>query len=327
MISTIKFLAALGEKVKNDPPLSEIIERAYYKNNWFTPSNSNRSLQSICNEFLNEEKLQLFAQHYAYKQYSGQLAIILAGNIPLVGFHDILCGYLCGAKMQIKLSTKDDVLTKYLLLQLKEIDPKSTIEITEKIDKIDKVIATGSSNTNRYFDYYFNKYPHLLRSNRTSVAVLDGNETEEELDLLMDDIFLYFGLGCRNVSKIFIPRDYPLNKIFEHAERYSEHFNHQKYMNNYEYNRTVYLLNKIPHLCNDFFILKEDKSIFSPISVVYYEYYDNLDALSALLEANQEYIQCVVSNVFEESIPFGKAQTPSLFDYADGVDTMKFILD
>lgn len=327
MISKIKFLVTLGERLKNDTYLTEIIERAHHKNNWFTPSNIERSLLSIYKEFLAEEKLEAFAKHYEYKQFKGQLAIILAGNIPLVGFHDILCGYLSGAKMQVKLSAKDDVLMKYILLQLKDIDEENPVEITERIDKIDKVIATGSANTNRYFEYYFNKYPHLLRSNRTSVAVLDGNETEEELDLLMDDIFLYFGLGCRNVSKIYIPRDYPLNKIFEHAERYSSHFNHQKYMNNYEYNRTIYLLNKIPHLSNDFFILKEDKSVFSPIGILFYEYYDNLDALSNTLEENQDNIQCVISNVFEESIPFGNSQSPTLFDYADGVDTMKFILE
>ena len=199
--------------------------------------------------------------------------------------------------------------------------------MTERLHSIDKIIATGSSNSNRYFEYYFKKYPHLLRSNRTSIGILDGTETEEELDFLMDDIFLYFGLGCRNISKIFLPKNYPLEKIFEHSIKFSAHFMHQKYMNNFEYNRTIYLLNKVPHLSNDFFILKEDEKLFSPIAILYYEYYESKEELKQKIASQKEAIQCIIAKDFENSIPFGTSQAPSLMDFADGINTMKFILN
>lgn len=327
MNSKIKFLVQLGIQIQNDPLLSEIIQFAYIKNNWFTPEYCRKSIDNIIKYYLQEDLLEAFLSHYPKKKYSGNIALILAGNIPLVGFHDLLCAYLVGENIQVKLSHKDEVLMKYFIEKLNSIDPNANINITERLENIGKIIATGSENTNRYFEYYFRKYPHLLRSNRTSIAVLDGKETDEQLDAFMDDIFLYFGLGCRNVSKIFIPEAYPLNKIFEKAEKYKEVFNHQKFMNNFEYHKTLYLLSKIPFLTNDFFILKEDIAIFSPISILFYEYYTSLDTVEERITLEKNRIQCILSNCLEGATPFGDSQMPTLSDFADGVDTIDFLLN
>lgn len=327
MHSKIKFLEALREKLENETIIAPIIAQAYVKNNWFIPEYIQKSIDAICQQFLNPDLLESFLSAYQNKESKQRIAIIAAGNIPLVGFHDLLCAYLCNAPTQIKLSSKDEPLMKFVIDQLNQIDPNASIRYVDRLEQFDKVIATGSENTHRYFEYYFKNYPSILRGNRTSVAVLQGNESKETLSLLMDDVMMYFGLGCRNVSKLFIPRDYPIQEIFLASEKYNHHFNHKKYMNNFEYNRTVYLLNNIAHLCNDFLILKEDEKLFSPIAVLYYERYDNQAMLLEKLAAVESSLQCIVSENKPGNVLPGNSQTPTLNQFADGVDTMKFILD
>jgi len=253
------------------------------------------------------------------------IGIINAGNIPLVGFHDFLCVILSGNKYLGKNSSDDPYLMPFVTEKLLHIEPKleGRISFTERLAGFDAVIATGSNNSARYFEYYFGKYPHIIRMNRNAVAVLKGDETEEDFKNLGRDIFQYFGLGCRNVSKLFIPKNYELKKIFEGIESCSCVSQHNKYMNNHDYNNAVYLLKKINFLDNGFLLLKEDEAIASPISVLYYEFYDDMKSLKQKLETEKEKIQCIAGKDF---IPFGKAQQPQLWDYADGVDTMNFLL-
>ncbi|MBP7478241.1 MAG: acyl-CoA reductase [Chitinophagales bacterium] len=326
----INCLVKLGEALNPSDAMTDIIEGSYQKNNWFTPEFIQSSIHAIQREYLNESKLHAFAAAYDIVERKQNLGLILAGNIPAVGFHDVLCGFLCGADMTIKLSSKDDVLMKYIILKIIEIDVQNSVEINivERLGPIDKIIATGSANSNRYFEYYFKKYPNLLRSNKTSLAVLSGNESKAELTALMDDIFMYFGMGCRNVSKILVPRDYVFDQIFEASVKYEHFFNHQKYMNNCDYNRTLLLMNKTEFLCNDYLIIKEDNSIFSQIATLHFNYYDSMEDVNQLIEKDKEHIQCIVSSMqLEGALPLGTSQTPSLFDFADGEDTMRFILN
>jgi hypothetical protein len=255
----------------------------------------------------------------------------MAGNIPLVGFHDFLSVLISGNKALVKLSSNDTILLPYLTKVLFSIEPEfeDLIEFTdEKFIDFDGVIATGSNNTARYFEYYFGKYPNIIRKNRNSVAVLTGNESTEQLELLANDIFRYFGLGCRNVSKIYIPEDYNFDPFFKAMYSWRHVINQNKYMNNYDYNKAVYLMSNIPLLDNEFMLLKEDKSLSSPISILYYEYYSSMEELTSLIEVSREQIQCVVSECgMPGEVPFGTTQSPSLWDYADGVDTMEFLLN
>jgi len=251
----------------------------------------------------------------------------MAGNIPLVGFHDFLSVLITGNKVLAKLSSNDTVLLPFLAKKLIEIEPgfAELIEFTEeRLSNFDAVIATGSNNTARYFEYYFGKYPSIIRKNRNSVAILTGNETPEQLDALAEDIFRYFGLGCRNVSKLFLPKDYNFDPFFNAMYGWKEIINNNKYINNYDYNKAVYLMSNIELLDNEFLLLKEDNGFSSPISVVFYQYYESEDELRKYLSENKEHIQAIVS---EKDIPFGAAQKPQLWDYADGVDTVSFLLN
>ena len=262
-----------------------------------------------------------------------KVAVIMAGNIPLVGLHDLLCVLLCGHKALVKLSDDDKVLMTWVIEKMLELDPamKDRIEIsTERLPKdFDAVIATGSNNTNRYFEYYFKAKPSLLRKSRTSVAILTGNETPGDFLKLGADIFTYFGLGCRNVSKLYVPAGYDVTPFYEGIESFYEHINHHKYANNYTYHKAILLMNLAPHLDNNFLLLKEEeKNIASPLGVMYYEQYSSMEELQQKLEAHKDEIQCVVSKqpIGDNSVPFGKAQEPGLADYADGMDTMRFLL-
>jgi hypothetical protein len=303
----------------------DFLYRVESHNNWFTKDSVALSLKSIASEFLNEDKLKKWVKNYKIEKLRGTTGLILAGNIPLVGFHDILCAYFCSENVLIKLSSKDAILTKKVLDIWFDIDPDwaQRCEIVERIVVCDKIIATGSNNSFNYFEIYFKKFKHILRQNRTSVAMLKNETTDEEVDALMDDIFLYGGLGCRNVSKLYIKRGFELKRIFEAAERYSFMFNHSKYMNNYDYQRTLLLLNKIEHLSNNFLMLRENEELFTPISVVNYEYFDKEEELTLKFELHKNEIQCIIGSNY---IPFGQAQSPGLTDYADGVDTMDFLL-
>ncbi len=310
-----------------------VLQQASVNNEWFTIENILFSIKSIANS-LSEQNLNKWLNSYpeieAYN-VTKNVALIMAGNIPLVGFHDLLSVLISGHKAIIKLSSKDDILLKGIAELLYQINPefKNYIYFTdERLKNFDAVIATGSNNSAQYFEYYFGKYPNIIRKNRNSVAVLSGKESKKELELLAEDIFMYFGLGCRNVSKLYIPNDLDLDKIFKAVYSYKDVINHNKYANNYTYNRSVYLMNQIKFFENGFMILKEDIGMSSPISVVFYERYSNLDTVKQRLDVDKEQIQCVVSHIKDlpQQVSFGKAQKPELWDYADNVDTLKFLL-
>lgn len=306
-----------------------ILEEAERKNAWFDRENCLMTLHHWAG-LLKKENLSQWLFSYSIENIpQKRIALILAGNIPLVGFHDLLCTLLIGHTAIVKLSSNDKVLLPFLISELKNLTPifeDKIIFTEEKLTDFDAVIATGSNNTARYFEYYFGKKPHIIRKNRNSVAILTGEETKEELELLGKDIFTYFGLGCRNVSKIFIPENYDFTNFFQAIYSFHSVMNHQKYINNYDYNKAVYLMNLEQLLENGFLLLKEDKHYASPIATLFYEKYINISSLQERLTEDKELIQCIVSNgSFPNSITFGQAQIPSLRDYADGIDTIAFL--
>ncbi|NVO01836.1 MAG: acyl-CoA reductase [Bacteroidetes bacterium] len=334
----INAFVELGTKLKGPARIEEIsnlIEDARHFNPWFTNENMESAINAIA-ESLTKEKLEKWLKPYVQKieesQKPKRIGVIMAGNIPLVGFHDFLCVLISGNQFLGKLSSVDRILLPKLSEVLIEIEPefKEIINFTEeKLEDFDAIIATGSNNTSRYFEAYFSKYPNIIRKNRNGIAVLAGNESPEQLELLADDVFLYFGLGCRNVSKLFVPKNYDFATMMEAFKKYEEYSNHNKYFNNYEYNKAIYLVNSDQHYDNGFVLLKEDNRFSSPISVLYFEYYDDLSALKTYLDEKVEEIQCIVadSKVFTNSVEFGKAQHPELWDYADGIDTMEFLFN
>ncbi|WP_026450065.1 acyl-CoA reductase [Aequorivita capsosiphonis] len=342
-ISLGKFLREIAKEnqtkngiSKNLNPDSEsyqhesILKKAEAENGWFTQENINFALISW-SEALSEENIKHWISKYEFQETNAKtVAIIMAGNVPLVGFHDFLSVLITSNKVLVKLASNDKTLLPFLANQLIAVEPKfqDYIEFTEgRMSNFDAVIATGSNNTARYFDYYFGKYPNIIRKNRNSVAVLTGNETEEDLRNLADDIFRYFGLGCRNVSKIYIPEDYDFEPFFKGMFSWKEIIHNHKYINNYDYNKAVYLMDGFPLLDNEFMLLKEDTGFSSPISVVFYEKYTSKYAVKKKLEAEAENIQCLVTKAgLPNEIPFGKAQNPELWDYADGVNTIDFLL-
>ncbi|MGB5463415.1 MAG: acyl-CoA reductase, partial [Aureibaculum sp.] len=256
------------------------------------------------------------------------IAVIMAGNIPLVGFHDFLSVLLSGNKVLVKQSSNDKHFLPLIAKYLEYIAPefKGSIQFTEdKLTGFHATIATGSNNTARYFEYYFGKYPNIIRKNRNSVAVLTGNETKDELLGLAEDMLRYFGLGCRSVSKIYVPKNYDFDQLFKAIYPYGDIIHYKKYQNNYDYNKAVYLMSEFKLVENGFLMLKEDASYTSPIATVFYEFYNNLDHINQRLQNDAEMIQCVVSNAIENAVDFGKTQEPGLSDYADGVDTLAFL--
>ncbi len=319
--------------LNNDAFFSEMQQKiltAKHHNGWFTEDNLHFTFKSWA-EALTEEKINKWVSTYTIPDTKPKtIAIIMAGNIPLVGFHDFLSVLLTGNKVLAKLSSNDKQLLPFLAEYLISVEPefKNLIEFTEgRLTSFDAVIATGSNNTARYFDYYFSKYPNIIRKNRNSVAVLTGDETKEEMELLADDIFRYFGLGCRNVSKIYFPEKYDFDKFFNGMFSWKHVINNHKYINNYDYNKAVYLMSDIKLLDNEYLLLKQDTGYSSPISVTFYETYANLEDVKNKLEAEADKIQAIVSNTgIDNEIAFGKAQNPELWDYADGVDTVDFLL-
>ncbi len=307
------------------------IKRAKEYNGWFTQENVLYSLQSW-SQCLTEDNIQKWCNSYSFpkKNLEKKVAVIMAGNIPLVGFHDFLCVLLSGNSIIAKLSSNDKYFLPLIGKYLEHIAPafKGKILFTEeKLEDFDAVIATGSNNTARYFDYYFGKHPHIIRKNRNTVAVLSGEETPQELKAMVDDVFRYFGLGCRSISKIFVPKGYDLNAIFKAAYKHKDIIAYDRYANNYDYNKAVYLMSLFKILENGFLMLKEDESYSSPISSLFYEYYDNIETLKAKLKKDCEQIQCISSNLdIPNAIALGKTQSPQLWDYADGVDSMEFLL-
>ncbi|MEZ4883779.1 MAG: acyl-CoA reductase [Chitinophagales bacterium] len=327
----IHILTQLGQALQNKTDQQAMAKMAFASNNWFTIENTQVMLQSIADNYLSTEKLQQWTARYDFSKLgetpSKTVALVMAGNIPLVGFHDFLSVFICGHKAQIKLSEKDDKLLPYLYQLLLQIDKsiENQIAITPQLKNFDAVIATGSNNSSRYFHYYFGKYPHIIRKNRGSVAVLSGHETEADILELGKDIFQYFGLGCRSVSKLFVPKDYDFNFLLGLLNEYKQVAMHSKYRNNYDYHLAIYLLDKVKHLVNDTVIVTEKEAVSSPAAILHYEYYADETALKNRLKEQEEDIQCVVG-LSDEYLGFGEAQRPELWDYADKVDTVEFLL-
>lgn len=306
----------------------EILKRqAQHKNNWFTPEHIDLSIAGIL-KMLKKPALEEWVANYQLEEITPKtIGIVMAGNIPLVGFHDMLSVLISGHRVAVKMSSQDEVLMSAVIQELTDVAPtiKSFIEIRTQLKDIDAIIATGSDNSSRYFEYYFSKMPNVIRKNRTSVAIIKGDETEEELARLWSDIYLYFGMGCRNVSKLFIPEGYDLTRILRGWENKGDLTQHHKYFNNYEYNKSIYLVNKTPHLDTGYGLWLEDEALVSPISVTYYAQYASEKELEAWLTENEEKIQCIVAKDDTKYIPFGQAQLPEVSDYADGVDTLAFL--
>lgn len=323
-------LTIWGEEINNINPADweSIKQRALNRNPWFTIENQDLSLEEV-SRFLNKDKIIAWSKNYDFSGDPKNVGIVMAGNIPLVGFHDLICVLASQNIANIKLSSKDDVLLPYLTSILIERFPDMKVKIRylERLNEVDAIIATGSDNSARYFEYYFRNKPHIIRKNRTSLAVLEGDESLEEIHGLGNDIVQYFGLGCRNISKLLVPEAYNFNFLFESLESVSGVINHHKYQNNYDYNKSIYLVNKEPFLDTGFMLFKETDQFVSPISVVFYQYYKDREELYSILNDSDEKIQCIVSHIdnIPNKVDFGKTQQPELWDYADNVDTMKFL--
>ncbi|AEV96713.1 acyl-CoA reductase [Niastella koreensis] len=301
-------------------------EKASLQNAWFTPEFIDLATRNIAEAFLQKDKLMAWARQYNLPGETPapkNVGIIMAGNIPLVGFHDFLCVFITGHRQTIKPSSKDDILIKHLVQQLYEWDEttRQLVTFSEMLKGCDAYIATGSNNSARYFDYYFSKYPHIIRRNRTSVALLTGQETPGELDKLADDVYQYFGLGCRNVTKLYVPENYDFVPLINAFKKYDYLGDMHKYRNNYDYMLAVLILNKQYYMSNQSILLAESKELFSPISQLNYEFYKNASEVEASLAGNAD-VQCIVG---KNHLAFGQAQQPALTDYADGVDVMKFL--
>lgn len=322
----IEAFIKLGQKLSNlsDDKKQTLFSSVYNENNWFTEENITKSLNGICS-YLNKVNIEKWLEKYDLKdRNSKNVGVIMAGNIPLVGFHDLLSILISGHNTMIKPSSQDNVLMSFVINSLYEIEPefKAKIKVVERLNDADAFIGTGSDNSAKYFKYYFGKKPHIIRQNRSSIAVLTGKETSQEMNILGEDIFTYYGLGCRNVSKLFVPKGYDFIPLLDGLESYKSVGDHHKYRNNYDYNKSIYLVNSEPHLDTGYLLLRESEEAVSPISVLFYQQYKDEAELNHILKSNQSKTQCIVG---QNHIPFGKAQQPELWDYADGVDTLDFL--
>ena len=326
--SRIELLTSLGQyMLSTDPHWEAAKEKAERENSWFIPEFVELASRSIANQFLHKEKLNEWVEKYSIPRTQPQpktVGLVMAGNIPLVGFHDFLSIFITGHKQVIKLSSKDHVLIKHLVEKMIEWDARisESVAFNEMLKGCDAYIATGSNNSSRYFQYYFGKYPHIIRKNRTSVAILDGKESDEQLEKLADDVYQYFGLGCRNVTKIYVPRGYDFSRLLSIFKKYDHLIHFHKYKNNFDYQLALLILNKQYYMSNGSILLVENHSTFSPISQLNYEFYDGAPDLQQ--DSVKGYIQCVVGHL---GVGFGQAQQPGLCDYADGRDTLQFLRD
>ncbi|MBT4232324.1 MAG: acyl-CoA reductase [Flavobacteriaceae bacterium] len=313
-----------------DTVLEKTLIESHSYNSWFTIDNLKLSLKNWSNSLQENIISDWLSKYNIEDKSSKKIAIIMAGNIPAVGFHDLLCSLLLNFNCIVKLSSEDKLLIPFIVKFLESRNEKLKNKVTfesEKLKDFDGVIATGNNNSHRYFDYYFSKYPNLLRKTRHSIAVLDGKESDNDLSDLSNDIFNYFGLGCRSVSKVFIPYGYDLDLLFNAFFRHKEVVNHNKYVNNFDYNKAVYLMSKEKFIENGFIILKEESKLGSPIGCLFYEFYNDKKEITKLINNNSDSIQCVVSNInFNTNIKFGQTQCPNINDYADNNDTIKFLL-
>ena len=321
----IEVLGFLGEYLKEDSTsYQELRHRAFMENKWFTPEYIFRSGKMIADHMLDKAQLAAFAAEYGVSEEprNKTIGLVMAGNIPYVGLHDMLCIFLSGYKQRIKPSSKDSFMIKNLIQVTASAYPgfENLVILDEMLKGCDGYIATGNDNSARYFEYYFKKYPHIIRKNRTSVAVLEGNESQEQLEALADDIQLYFGLGCRNVTQVLVPEGYDFVPLLGALRKYEHYRDHEKYRNNFDYQLTIAIMNNRFYMSNDSIVLLENQSPFSPISQLHYQYYTDKSAAVAALDNNK--IQCIVGKGF---IPFGEAQKPGLKDFPDGIDTMEFL--
>ncbi len=333
----IKAFSELGEILRNtlegktakfSSELSRLIDTQYLKNPWFTPENVRMAVRAVADQLTHENLTKWTYGYPALKHDASpfKVGVIMAGNIPLVGFHDFLSVLMTGNDIIIKTSSKDPDLIVLLSDILGEINPEFSRKIRfaeGTLSGFDAVIATGSNNSSRYFEYYFGRYPSIIRKNRNSIAVIEGSESGGELEALGTDVFSYFGLGCRNVSKIFVPEGFDLEKMTAEWKRFSNLIDHQKYANNYDFSKAVFLVNREKFLDTGFLLLKESKSIYSPVAVLHFEYYKNHSDIEKLKMEFSDDIQCITGR---EYIPFGKSQFPFLWDYADNTDTIDFLL-
>lgn len=321
----IQLLQELKSYLQNpDEEWEQIVVRSGQVNGWFTPEFIQIAVDNIVDEFLDETKMKEWLSKYNLieKENPSLIGLVMAGNIPLVGFHDFLCIFVSGHRQAIKLSSKDTLLFTHLLKKMNEFNPAiaDVVSIAEQLKNCDAYIATGSNNSATHFEYYFGKYPHIIRRNRTSVAILDGTESEEQLNALADDIHLFFGLGCRNVTKIYVPEGYDFVPFLKACKRYHHFLDHHKYKNNFDYYLTILLMNNQYYMSSESLILIESENLFSPISQLSYSYYQDRTNLMNDLRIHPD-IQCIVG----EQVAFGAAQCPMLSQYADGVDTMQFL--
>ncbi len=330
----IDALVQLGEHLQGeDEYLQAIMHRTHFNNAWFTKENQQNAVQSIARHFLSREQLQQWVSRYDIPEQTDAqtIGLVMAGNIPLVGFHDWLCIFVAGHRAQVKLSEKDQFLFPYLMKILERIDGRTTdyTELTNQLKGFDAVIATGSNNSARYFEAYFGKYPHIIRRNRHGVAVLTGDENKVELQALGQDIFQYYGLGCRNVAKLYVPEGYDFDPLLEALHEYREIVLNNKYKNNFDYNYALFVLNKKPFKANGCVLLVEDPALQSRIACLHYEHYRERTQVEADLNERETEIQCVVAQegaLQRKTYHFGQAQKPALWDYADGEDTLAFLL-
>ena len=317
-----------GKQTEYTDSFNRLIETQQFKNPWFTPQNVRQAFSSIAEELTYENLLKWTSTYPELEQphYPVRVGVIMAGNIPLVGFHDFLSVLISGNNIIAKTSSRDSDLIRFIGQILNGIDPRfdEMMEFTNgTLSQFDVVIATGSDNSSRYFEYYFGKYPHVIRKNRNSIAVLTGKESNTDLENLGKDVFSYFGLGCRNVSKIYVPVGYDLPAITKHWQEHSDLINNVKYANNYDFHKAVYLVNREEFTDAGFILLKESKDLSSPVAVLYFEYFTSDEQLKKSLIGLKDKIQCVIGMDF---LPFGKSQSPFLWDYADGIDTIEFLL-
>jgi len=322
----IALMGRLGEYMQgNDEAWLAIRERAFRENQWFIPEFIDQAVSNIATRFLDTALLAEWAKDYQVsdKPALKTVGLVMAGNIPLVGFHDLLCVFISGHHAVIKLSSKDELLLRHLVAKLYEweITVQDHISFAERLTGCEAYIATGSNNSGRYFDYYFGKYPHIIRRNRTSVAIIDGNETPEELAALASDIQLYFGLGCRNVTQLYVPEAYDFIPLLEALKPYGYFMDFHKYKHNFDYHLALLIMGNRYYMSNESVILTENVSPFSPVSQVHYQFYKDKASVIQTLQGNND-IQCIVG---QGGVAFGTAQSPSLSDYADGVDTMAFL--
>ena len=323
-----KFLEVKPENYNEvDEKFAALLRKSEIENSWFTQESQRFALKQWA-DLLTEENLNHWLSKYKPSHDSKKVGLILAGNIPMVGFHDVISVILSQHIALIKLSSKDRTILPFLLNKWQEFsEAELQYEFVEKLQDFDAVIATGSNNTARYLEYYFKDHLSIIRKNRTSIAVLKGDEAPEELQLLAEDIFRYYGLGCRNVTRLFIPQDFVIDGLFENFLNFKEIINHNKYANNYEYNRAIYLLNQERFWDNNFVMLKEDEALFSPLSVINFTRYKNIDEVKSFINENKENIQAIAAKpeLGLDSIALGEAQNPDLETYADHVDTMQFL--